>query len=102
MRLRSWALQWWSIPVFDHTPEAEIFYIRNGSCMGNKYHLCKKLIYFVCVQTGREAEEKPAWSVLRDDFMMGASMKDWDKESDEEGGEEEAPGGAEDYNSESD
>ncbi|XP_064804881.1 RRP15-like protein [Oncorhynchus masou masou] len=52
--------------------------------------------------TGREAEEKPAWSVLRDDFMMGASMKDWDKESDEEGGEEDAPGGAEDYNSESD
>nr|XP_046157383.1 RRP15-like protein [Oncorhynchus gorbuscha] len=53
-------------------------------------------------RTGREAEEKPAWSVLRDDFMMGASMKDWDKESDEEGDEEEAPGGAEDYNSESD
>ncbi|XP_041758156.1 RRP15-like protein [Coregonus clupeaformis] len=52
--------------------------------------------------TGRGVEEKPAWSVLRDDFMMGASMKDWDKESDEEGGEQEAPGGAEDYNSESD
>uniref|UniRef100_A0A3Q3W3L8 RRP15-like protein n=1 Tax=Mola mola TaxID=94237 RepID=A0A3Q3W3L8_MOLML len=31
------------------------------------------------------AEEKPAWSVLRDDFMMGATMKDWDKDS---GGEE--------------
>ncbi|TNN02081.1 hypothetical protein fugu_009568 [Takifugu bimaculatus] len=30
------------------------------------------------------AEEKPAWSVLRDDFMMGATMKDWDKESDTE------------------
>ncbi|XP_051999401.1 RRP15-like protein [Xyrauchen texanus] len=30
--------------------------------------------------------ENPAWSVLRDDFMMGASMKDWDKESDEEAG----------------
>lgn len=29
-------------------------------------------------------EEKPAWSVLRDDFMMGATMKDWDKESDRE------------------
>ncbi|KAK1795027.1 hypothetical protein P4O66_010216 [Electrophorus voltai] len=29
-------------------------------------------------------EEKPAWSVLRDDFMMGASMKDWDKDSDAE------------------
>uniref|UniRef100_A0A8C7CFA2 RRP15-like protein n=1 Tax=Oncorhynchus kisutch TaxID=8019 RepID=A0A8C7CFA2_ONCKI len=52
--------------------------------------------------TGREAEEKPAWSVLRDDFMMGASMKDWDKESDEEGGEQEAPEGVEDDNSESD
>ncbi|KAM6994302.1 LOW QUALITY PROTEIN: RRP15-like protein, partial [Tautogolabrus adspersus] len=37
-------------------------------------------------------DEKPSWSVLRDDFMMGASMKDWDKLSDEEGG---AGGGAE-------
>lgn len=33
-------------------------------------------------------KEEPAWSVLRDDFMMGASMKDWDKDSDgeEQGG----------------
>ena len=30
------------------------------------------------------AEEKPAWSVLREDFMMGATMKDWDKDSDAE------------------
>ena len=29
-------------------------------------------------------EEKPAWSVLRDDYMMEASMKDWDKDSDKE------------------
>uniref|UniRef100_A0A3Q1H0T9 RRP15-like protein n=1 Tax=Anabas testudineus TaxID=64144 RepID=A0A3Q1H0T9_ANATE len=28
--------------------------------------------------------EKPVWSVLRDDFMMGATMKDWDKDSDRE------------------
>ncbi|XP_074539726.1 RRP15-like protein isoform X1 [Halichoeres trimaculatus] len=34
---------------------------------------------------------KPSWSVLSDDFMMGASMKDWDKLSEEE--EEEAGGG---------
>ncbi|KAJ0173552.1 hypothetical protein K1T71_010701 [Dendrolimus kikuchii] len=26
-------------------------------------------------------EEKPRWSALREDFMMGAKMKDWDKES---------------------
>ncbi|KAL0819538.1 hypothetical protein ABMA28_007634 [Loxostege sticticalis] len=26
-------------------------------------------------------DEKPKWSALRDDFMMGAKMKDWDKES---------------------
>ncbi|XP_054637792.1 RRP15-like protein [Dunckerocampus dactyliophorus] len=31
-----------------------------------------------------DVEEKPAWSVLRDDYMMGATMKDWDKHSDEE------------------
>lgn len=36
----------------------------------------------VCSQAAA-AEEKPAWSVLRDDFMMGANMKDWDKDSDE-------------------
>uniref|UniRef100_A0A3Q2CR22 RRP15-like protein n=1 Tax=Cyprinodon variegatus TaxID=28743 RepID=A0A3Q2CR22_CYPVA len=29
-------------------------------------------------------EEKPAWSVLREDFMMEANMKDWDKNSDTE------------------
>ncbi|CAG9132836.1 unnamed protein product [Plutella xylostella] len=29
-------------------------------------------------------EEKPRWNALRDDFMMGAKMKDWNKESDDE------------------
>ncbi|GBP70057.1 RRP15-like protein [Eumeta japonica] len=28
-------------------------------------------------------EDKPKWNALRDDFMMGAKMKDWDKEPDE-------------------
>lgn len=36
-------------------------------------------------------EENPGWKILRDDFMMGASMKDWDKESE---GEEPAGGRA--------
>ncbi|CAF4868615.1 unnamed protein product [Pieris macdunnoughi] len=31
-----------------------------------------------------KTEEKPKWNALRDDFMMGAKMKDWDKESVEE------------------
>lgn len=26
--------------------------------------------------------KKPSWSVLQDNFMMGATMKDWDKRSD--------------------
>ncbi|KAM9852597.1 RRP15-like protein [Aulostomus maculatus] len=31
--------------------------------------------------TAAAAEDhQPAWSVLRDDFMMGATMKDWDKD----------------------
>nr|XP_020477986.1 RRP15-like protein [Monopterus albus] len=34
--------------------------------------------------TAASAEEKPIWGVLRDDFMIGATMKDWDKESDRE------------------
>lgn len=29
-----------------------------------------------------KSEEGPGWAILRDDFMMGASMKDWDKEGD--------------------
>ncbi|XP_053439042.1 RRP15-like protein [Nycticebus coucang] len=33
-------------------------------------------------QTEGKSEEGPSWTILRDDFMMGASMKDWDKESD--------------------
>ncbi|XP_039075229.1 RRP15-like protein [Hyaena hyaena] len=33
-------------------------------------------------QTEGKSEEGPGWTILRDDFMMGASMKDWDKESD--------------------
>lgn len=41
-------------------------------------------IWCVCACVQAAAEEKPAWSVLRDDFMMGATMKDWDKESDTE------------------
>lgn len=34
-------------------------------------------------QTEVKSEEGPGWKILRDDFMMGASMKDWDKDSDE-------------------
>ncbi|KAM4814913.1 RRP15-like protein [Thomomys bottae] len=33
-------------------------------------------------QSAVKSEEGPGWTILRDDFMMGASMKDWDKESD--------------------
>jgi len=28
-----------------------------------------------------QAENSAAWSILRDDFMMGAKMKDWDKQT---------------------
>ncbi|XP_028281426.1 RRP15-like protein isoform X2 [Parambassis ranga] len=48
----------------------------------------------VTVKTEKEsAAEKPAWSVLRDDFMMGATMKDWDKDSDTEEAGTRAGGG---------
>lgn len=45
------------------------------------------------------AEEKPAWSVLRDDFMMGATMKDWDKDSDREQPDTHSQGGMEESDS---
>lgn len=41
------------------------------------------------IQGEVKSEEGPEWNILRDDFMMGASMKDWDKESDGEGNNEE-------------
>lgn len=41
-------------------------------------------VYLQPAVTVKEEEQEPAWSVLRDDFMMGATMKDWDKESDGE------------------
>lgn len=33
-------------------------------------------------QGTENSEEGPSWKILRDDFMMGAAMKDWDRESD--------------------
>ncbi|XP_010787494.1 RRP15-like protein [Notothenia coriiceps] len=45
------------------------------------------------------AEEKPAWSVLTDDFMMGATMKDWDKDSDGEEADTNQGAGGEDSDS---
>lgn len=31
----------------------------------------------------------PSWNILRDDFMMGSKMKDWDKEDEESNEEDE-------------
>ncbi|XP_072503914.1 RRP15-like protein [Notamacropus eugenii] len=33
-------------------------------------------------QANGKSEQGSSWNILRDDFMMGATMKDWDKESD--------------------
>ncbi|XP_072032351.1 RRP15-like protein [Amphiura filiformis] len=42
-------------------------------------HLSKK------TDTGKPDEkDKPMWSVLREDFMMGAKMKDWDKQQEQD------------------
>eukprot|EP00094_Tigriopus_californicus_P002983 TCALIF_02875-PA protein Name:"Similar to RRP15 RRP15-like protein (Bos taurus)" AED:0.27 eAED:0.27 QI:0/0/0/0.5/1/1/2/0/167 len=34
---------------------------------------------------GNEEVEESSWKILRDDFMMGAKMKDWDKDSESDG-----------------
>lgn len=44
------------------------------------------------IQGEVKSEEGPEWNILRDDFMMGASMKDWDKESDGEGNADQGGG----------
>eukprot|EP00112_Aurelia_sp_Birch-Aquarium-sp1_P006206 Seg169.10 transcript_id=Seg169.10/GoldUCD/mRNA.D3Y31 product="RRP15-like protein" protein_id=Seg169.10/GoldUCD/D3Y31 len=35
--------------------------------------------------------QAPSWDILRDDFMMGSKMKDWDKEDNEQNGSDENP-----------
>ncbi|XP_073528028.1 RRP15-like protein [Phyllobates terribilis] len=35
-------------------------------------------------KTAAKTQKASDWNILRDDFMMGASMKDWDKDSDGE------------------
>lgn len=41
--------------------------------------------------TKRSGKDKsdPSWNILREDYMMGAKMKDWDKDSDSDGVESE-------------
>ena len=44
-------------------------------------------IYFYLFQNTKpkssgEAADNPTWSILKDSFMIGAKMKDWDKGSD--------------------
>jgi len=35
-------------------------------------------------ETSLEEDQDGKWNILRDDFMLGAKMRDWDKQSDEE------------------
>uniref|UniRef100_A0A8C5MAZ0 RRP15-like protein n=1 Tax=Leptobrachium leishanense TaxID=445787 RepID=A0A8C5MAZ0_9ANUR len=49
-----------------------------------------------------KSERDSQWNILRDDFMMGASMKDWDKDSDDGHGNANAELGAEHDDSGSD
>ncbi|XP_075060361.1 RRP15-like protein [Mixophyes fleayi] len=49
-----------------------------------------------------KADKTPEWNILRDDFMMGAAMKDWDKDSDDGGVKAEPDPGPEQEDSESD
>ncbi|NP_001088396.1 ribosomal RNA processing 15 homolog S homeolog [Xenopus laevis] len=62
--------------------------LRGKESKGEQTTAMKKGVKKVTVK----AENEPGWNILRDDFMMGASMKDWDKDSDnEEGGEATGP-----------
>ena len=38
----------------------------------------------VKTEVKQEEADESTWKILRDDFMMGAKMKDWDKQSDSE------------------
>ncbi|XP_067681221.1 RRP15-like protein [Haliotis asinina] len=43
--------------------------------------------------TQEKDEQSTKWKILRDDFMMGAKMKDWDKDDSSDQGEEGGGGG---------
>lgn len=56
--------------------------------MCNAFYFFNKLV-FIFLQTSRTdttcTEDSETWNILRDDYMMGAKMKDWDKaDSDDE------------------
>ncbi|CAI9619920.1 unnamed protein product, partial [Staurois parvus] len=55
---------------------------------------CPLPFYFL--QNVAKSEDTSEWNILRDDFMMGASMKDWDKDS-EDGEVGAQPGAGEEY-----
>lgn len=38
----------------------------------------------VAKSSAKKSSSTPSWEVLRDDYLLGAKMKDWNKESDEE------------------
>ena len=48
---------------------------------------------------GEQTSEQSSWSVLRDDYMLGSKLRDWDKGREEEG---EAAGEGEDVLDDSD
>ena len=68
------------------------FSVIGCACVHACMHVC------VCMQVDA-SEEKPIWSVLREDFMMSATMKDWDKDSDREEADPNTGGGAEEGDS---
>lgn len=61
-------------------------------CLSHLSRSLLSLLFPSNIQGEVKSEEGPEWNILRDDFMMGASMKDWDKESDGEGNSEEGGG----------
>lgn len=52
--------------------------------MGEKSQPVDEHINKESVNTRETQKENATWSVLRDDFMMSAKMKDWDKELEKE------------------
>ena len=43
------------------------------------------LSFQIKIENEENTDQKPGWSILRDDFMMGADMKDWDKQESDSG-----------------
>merc|ERR1719423_243410 len=69
--------------VYKNLDKNSFFQMLTGKSVSQSEPSAKKVKIDVKDEENEDAD-KPSWNILRDDYMLGVKMKDWDKESDEE------------------